>query len=1275
MPLESGRREDRVPRHGSAEPGADVESVPDAPRRSSIAGWSIRRKLTLLVTIPLVVLLVGGGVLVASLTGTYQRAHTARLDAELMEPSLRLSRVLFNEFGMPGLIASKDLAGVRAQTDTEVKVIRPKLQELADRDSSNSTLPDSAKNMLDQLDQLTAMRKSIDQATASGELKGVSTSSTITSLTQNLFTAAQALPEKLATDVGVTAIDRDTISGGSLFSSISQMGFGAATEITVFTKVFTGQLEVNPNTIKQLESLVAQENLGLTRAQSVANTQQAKTLVALADEEQPMTTWRRTLEGATGQDGTKLGQTDDFTKTATTRLADIEKVATTASRTTLKSAQDAETGALFRVALVAGAVLVTILAVSALLTTIARTVTAPLRRLRDGAVEVASVQLPAAVARIEQDGVGADVALPPVLPANFNPGPETLAVAHAVDDLGAEAVRLATAQVRLRRALDEAFVSMSRRSQSMVEKQLAIIDSLESQEQDPDQLRNLFRLDHLAARMRRYNDNLLVLAGSAVRTRATAPVKIAELFRAATSEMEQYERVRLQPVSGASIAGTVAGELVHLLAELLDNAAMYSPPSSAIVLSAAFTADGGLQIEVLDAGVGISPGELDRLNSRLTQPEAIDTQVPSRMGLFVVARLARRGTFGVQLQARPDASGTIALVRVPASLVIGAPGSTGETPTGVNPQLRPLTPAAGSPRPQLTPNTGAGAGATQSGYASFGQMGALPQREAPAPTISASGAAAQAAAGVRSVADTDDSELPRRRRVPGGGPNAGLPADAIASVESGSTGLFTPNVPAAPSESGEPRGAAAAIGRGGAQPTPAFGFGQQQDQPAFGFGQPPEQSGYTRPELPSGRSGQFTPPPPETTPGGIPSLPTRTPGERTPQPLSGFGSQGFGQNVQSFGQGQNDQSFGQNAQGFGQGQNDQGYGRNDQGYGQDDQGYGRNDQGYGQDDQGYGQNDQSYGRGYDKNDQGFADRPGQTFGQPAAQTFETFENRTGPVAYGAGDNTPAAGISGLPGLARRPVENGGYTGYTGEQPVVDPLSAPTGSFRAAPNQGLPTGEVRPEWQDPELPAELAQRASAAASYRPAEPATPMIGEDNRTDFNDPTPIFDQISVWFSSEPAPAAPSISVENGDQRIIDLRDHERERNKQSTRWAALGDQRWLATNARASAAPDTDGRSDAGLPTRRPGANLLPSTAAAVTDSSTARPRQGANRAQPADPTVVRGRLGNYQRGLANARKARQKADPAPAFNPVGASLFTTNSDGGADSGSSAEQGGDQ
>lgn len=202
--------------------GADVESVPDAPRRSSIAGWSIRRKLTLLVTIPLVVLLIGGGVLVASLIGTYQKAHTARLDAELLEPSLRLSRVLFNEFGMPGANTSK-LADLRPETDSEVAAIRPKLEELAARDSQDSALPTTAQAMLAQLDRIQEIRNLVDRLTKGGALSDSSGVGQVRSSTDSLFNVTQQLPEALATDLGVTASDGSTATGGVMFSAVSRM--------------------------------------------------------------------------------------------------------------------------------------------------------------------------------------------------------------------------------------------------------------------------------------------------------------------------------------------------------------------------------------------------------------------------------------------------------------------------------------------------------------------------------------------------------------------------------------------------------------------------------------------------------------------------------------------------------------------------------------------------------------------------------------------------------------------------------------------------------------------------------------------------------------------------------------------------------------------------------------------------------------------------------------------------------------------------------------------
>lgn len=1259
-----------------------------------MAGWSIRRKLGLLVTIPLIVLLVGGGVLVASLGVQYQQARTASNYADAILPTLRVSRALDAEFSNPGEVADKTaLAKVRSNTDTQISALRPYLEDLKNGNAKKSNLPIAADTALTSLEGITENRKLVDRLLPSltnvnlnqptDNAEAATANSNISGATTTLRNNVQALVFGLTGEMSVVSPDRNADKNATFVSNISLVMQKAVAERSLIDGVLYRQTTVTNDRFATLTELIASQGLGITAAKTVANPQQAQQLQDLVNLDSAIGQWRTLLQTSLNKDtanpATALSvDPRAFDQLSGDRLTAVNNIIVAAAEDTQKTADRAKTSALIRVAAVAAAVLLTLGVVSALLAAIARTVTVPLRKLRQGAVEISSVQLPAAVARIEQDGVGADVSLPPVLPADAFAGPETLEVARAVDDLGAEAVRLATAQVRLRRALDEAFVSMSRRSQSMVEKQLAIIDELESQEQDPDQLRNLFRLDHLAARMRRYNDNLLVLAGSAVRTRATAPVKIAELFRAATSEMEQYERVRLQPVSGASIAGTVAGELVHLLAELLDNAAMYSPPSSAIVLSAAFTADGGLQIEVLDAGVGISPGELDRLNGRLTQPESIDTQVPSRMGLFVVARLARRGTFGVMLQSRADASGTVALVRVPATLVIGAPGSTGEQPV--------IAPSV--PQRQIAPSA-------QPQYGGFAPpVTSMPQRGAPAlapgalsPAAAAAAAAAQEAAGVRSVADGNAGEggLPRRRRTAGGSPTAGLPPEAVAAANNPAVGLFTPMTPPeAGEDSGErpwntgsmqrppaatsPTGISGMQNRGtpglpsrgqppntGSQPVQPWETGSQPAQPWNTGSQPVQQQPWDAPP--------FSSPPPT---GSQPVQPWDAPPFSAPatgsQPVQPWDAPPF--------------SAQPDYQRGGQGQPP------------------------------------------------LAQPPGRQPFEESDRSAPAQPQSWQPDQEGNHFDTPAAGITGLPGLAppvrrdpsaplpirpgARPDQDPGQAfsqnygqSFSPEagppsaptpQQYPDPLTAPTGAFRQPPNQGVPTGSIGTQngWEDDNLPTELAARAAAAAGYRPNDPNLPMIGEDFSPDFNDPTPIFDQISVWFTADPADSTPA--ADSDGEQVIDLRSGEEER-RPSNRWASLGDQRWLATNARAAAAPDTEGTLETGLPKRRPGANLLPSAVSAAAgpvpparpapnrpapaDRSRGNQPGGQNEEQNAqDAAVVRGRLGSYQRGLANARKARTQSSPAPAFDPVGASLFTVNSEAGENADRpSGEQGGDQ
>ncbi|HEY2724130.1 MAG TPA: nitrate- and nitrite sensing domain-containing protein, partial [Pseudonocardiaceae bacterium] len=198
---------------------------------------------------------------------------------------------------------------------------------------------------------------------------------------------------------------------------------------------------------------------------------------------------------------------------------------------------------------------------------VARSMLRPLGVLRRTALDVAQRRLPEAVSRIREGGVGGEIE-----PVQVYTKEEIGQVARAFDEVQRQAVRLAAEQARLRENVNDIFVNLSRRSQSLVERQLQLIDRLESSEQDPEQLDNLFQLDHLATRMRRNSENLLVLAGTEGAKRASRPVRLVDVLRAAVSEVEQYQRLVLHQPPAALILGRTASDLVHLLAELLDNA-------------------------------------------------------------------------------------------------------------------------------------------------------------------------------------------------------------------------------------------------------------------------------------------------------------------------------------------------------------------------------------------------------------------------------------------------------------------------------------------------------------------------------------------------------------------------------------------------------------------------------------------------------------------------------------------------------------------------------
>ena len=344
----------------------------------------------------------------------------------------------------------------------------------------------------------------------------------------------------------------------------------------------------------------------------------------------------------------------------------IAQTAESIPATVGKQAGDARTIAIRDAALVVAAIVIALLLVAL----VARTLVRPLRTLRDSALKVAHDDLAREVEQVRSDGKPFAVQPIPV-----HTSEEIGQVAHAVDQLHEQAVQLAGEQARLQLQVTDMFETLSRRNRSLVDQQLSLIDRLERNEEDPDRLESLFRLDHLAARMRRNGANLMVLAGARMPREQADPVPVTGLVHAAASEVEDYTRVMTADLPDSEIAGAVAGDLVHLLAELLDNALRYSPPTSQVTVSAVDTGDRGLLLEVRDSGLGMTEPDLRVANTRLQSGGEVNPYTARHMGLFVVGRLAAQHGLVVRLRstvAGDPGSGTTACVSVPAAQLVAA---------------------------------------------------------------------------------------------------------------------------------------------------------------------------------------------------------------------------------------------------------------------------------------------------------------------------------------------------------------------------------------------------------------------------------------------------------------------------------------------------------------------------------------------------------------------------------------------------------------------------
>ncbi|MFI8519841.1 nitrate- and nitrite sensing domain-containing protein [Streptomyces sp. NPDC085481] len=310
---------------------------------------------------------------------------------------------------------------------------------------------------------------------------------------------------------------------------------------------------------------------------------------------------------------------------------------------------------------------------------IGRGLVVELVNLRNTALEIARRKLPAAMRRLR---AGEEIDVQAEAPPGPAPQDEIGQVGEALTTVHRAALSAAVERAELASGISGVFVNLARRSQVLVHRQLNLLDRMERRADDPNELGDLFRLDHLTTRMRRHAESLIILSGAAPGRAWRMPVPLTNVVRAAVSEIEDYARVDVRRLPDSAVVGGAVADLTHLLAELIENAAQFSPPHTKVRVSGELVGN-GYALEIEDRGLGMGKEALAEANARITHSEALDLFDSDRLGLFVVSRLSARHDVKVHLRTSPY-GGTTAVVLLPTDLLQGAlPPGRGTAPAGI----------------------------------------------------------------------------------------------------------------------------------------------------------------------------------------------------------------------------------------------------------------------------------------------------------------------------------------------------------------------------------------------------------------------------------------------------------------------------------------------------------------------------------------------------------------------------------------------------------------
>ncbi|RZB15551.1 HAMP domain-containing protein [Streptomyces sp. F001] len=673
-------------------PGPEPTAAP-APSggRFSPRNWRVATRLNAILLIPVLVGLVMGGFQVSSSIDTWQEAEDAENTARLVRAALSYGDALYNE---RDVTASPLLTG-KGQDDPAVVQARKKTDEAADAfDEAAQNMPEKAglERRLGLFREEEPKLQNLRAAAYTSKLDGVKTEEGYVAVAHPLMEMANELG--LGTG-NITSYGR-TVYAISLTKAALSLERSIGTHLLIKPGPKPTDLarqRVALSSYAYLEGIAVQEYIGGGTEADAQKLEDAETQIRADGQEMAKQQLAKNPDykapPAKPEDMVAaisgLQSADDLDAlaqqgiTATNWWAvntlkydayrQIESdLADTAVSEAASIADDAKRDAF----IVGAAVVVALLAAFILAGMVARQMSRSMRQLRNAAFGIAEQRLPMLVDQLSRTDPGrVDTRVSPIPITSTD---EIGEVARAFDQVHREAVRLAAEQALLRGNINAIFTNLSRRNQSLIEGQLTLITDLENNEADPDQLENLFRLDHLATRMRRNGENLLVLAGEEPGRRWDQPVPLVDVLRAASSEVEQYERIEISGVPEAEIHGRAVTDLVHLLAELLENATTFSSPQTKVRVTATRLPDGRVMIEIHDKGIGLTAEDFADINHKLANPPTVDAAISQRMGLFVVGRLSDRHGIRVQLRPSGEQAGTTSLVMLPDAITHGGGG-------------------------------------------------------------------------------------------------------------------------------------------------------------------------------------------------------------------------------------------------------------------------------------------------------------------------------------------------------------------------------------------------------------------------------------------------------------------------------------------------------------------------------------------------------------------------------------------------------------------------